>query len=33
LRTRFDRFALDDANVALARLRAGRIGGSAVLVP
>jgi propanol-preferring alcohol dehydrogenase len=32
LRTRFDRFALTDANVALERLRAGKLAGSAVLV-
>lgn len=32
LRTRFDRFSLEDANVALERLRAGKIGGSAVLI-
>lgn len=31
--TRFDRFALSDANVALRRLRDGQLGGAAVLVP
>jgi propanol-preferring alcohol dehydrogenase len=32
LRTRLDRFPIADGNTALARLRAGQIGGSAVLV-
>ena len=33
VRTTVERFALDDANEALARLREGRITGAAVLVP
>ena len=32
LRTRFERHALDDANIALQRLRSGKVSGSAVLV-
>jgi propanol-preferring alcohol dehydrogenase len=33
VRTEVERFALRDANDALARLRAGRLRGAAVLVP